>query len=85
MKGETFMAPEAVALNDMLDTLEKDDYNTIMEYIRLLSAMRKKERAMKTMAAMREFEDIIGGEKGWNSEEDMLADMAAFRRKRIKI
>ena len=79
------MAPEAAALNDMLDTLEKDDYNTIMEYIRLLSAMRKKERAMKTMAAMQEFEDIIGGEKGWNSEEDMLADMAAFRRKRMKI
>lgn len=79
------MAPEAVALNDMLDTLEKDDYNTIMEYIRLLSAMRKKERAMKTMAAMQEFEDIIGEEKGWNSEEDMLADMAAFRRKRMKI
>ena len=79
------MAPEAIALNEMLNTLEKDDYNTIMDYIRLLSAMRKKERAMRTMAAMQEFEDTIGKEKGWDSEEEMLKDMAAFRRKRMKI
>lgn len=79
------MAPEAIALNEMLNTLEKDDYNTIMDYIRLLSAMRKKERAMRTMAAMQEFEDTLGKEKGWDSEEEMLKDMAAFRRKRMKI
>lgn len=63
------MAPEAALINDMLATLNKEDYDRIMEYIKLLSAVRKKERAMKTIAAMQEFQDIVGEEKGWDSEE----------------
>ena len=45
------MAPEAIVLSDMLSTLEKEDYNIIMDYIKLLSETRKKERAIKTIAA----------------------------------
>lgn len=36
------MSPKAMMLNEMLGTLEDDDYDTIMDYIRLLSAARKK-------------------------------------------
>lgn len=79
------MSPKAMMLNEMLDTLEDDDYDTIMDYIRLLSATRKKERAMQTIAAMDEFQSIIGDDTGWDSEEDMLKDMAAFRRERLSI
>lgn len=79
------MPPKAMLLNDMLNTLEDDDYDTIMDYIRLLSATRKKEQAMRTIAAMNEFQDIIGEDTGWDSEEDMLKDMAAFRKRRQSI
>lgn len=79
------MSPKVIMLNEMLNTLEDDDYDTIMEYIQLLSATRKKERAMQTIAAMDEFKDIIGEDKGWDSEEDMLKDMAAYRRGRLSI
>lgn len=79
------MSPKAIMLNEMLNTLEDDDYDTIMEYIQLLSATRKKERAMQTIAAMDEFQDIVGEDKGWDSEEDMLKDMAAYRRGRLSI
>lgn len=79
------MSPKAMMLNEMLDTLEDDDYDTIMDYIRLLSATRKKERAMRTIAAMDEFQSIVGDDTGWDSEEDMLKDMAAFRRERLSI
>lgn len=77
------MSPKAIMLNDMLNTLEEKDYDTIIEYIRLLSATRKKERAMQTIAAMDEFQNIIGENVGWTSEEDMLKDMADFRRRRL--
>lgn len=79
------MPPKAILLNDMLNTLEEEDYDTIMGYIQLLSATRKKERAMRTIAAMDEFQSIIGEDVGWDSEEDMLKDMAAFRRGRLSI
>lgn len=39
----------------------------------------KKEQAIRTIAAMDEFQSIIGDDTGWDSEEDMLKDMAAFR------
>lgn len=77
------MPPKATILNDMLNTLEDNDYDTIMDYIRLLSAVRKKERAMQTIAAMDEFQSLIGENTGWDSEEDMLNDMADFRRERL--
>lgn len=77
------MPPKAIILNDMLNTLEDNDYDTIMDYIRLLSAVRKKERAMQTIAAMDEFQSLIGENTGWDSEEDMLNDMADFRRERL--
>ena len=79
------MEPEAIVLSDMLSTLEKEDYNIIMEYIKLLSETRKKERAIKAIAAMREFQEVIGEDQGWDSEENMLADLAAFRRKKMSL
>lgn len=40
---------------------------------------------MQTIAAMNEFQSIIGENKGWDSEQDMLKDMADFRRERLSI
>lgn len=79
------MSQKAALLNDMLNTLESEDYDTIIDYIQLLSAVRKKERAMRTIAAMDEFQTIIGEDMGWDSEEEMLKDMADFRRERVFI
>ena len=79
------MSPKAILLNDMLNTLNDEDYDIIIEYIRLLSAARKKERAIQTLAAMDKFQEVIGEDKGWLSEDDMLEDMAAFRKERLSI
>ena len=79
------MSPKAILLNDMLNTLNDEDYDIIIEYIRLLSATRKKERAIQTIAALDKFQEVIGEDKGWLSEDDMLEDMAAFRKERLSI
>ena len=37
------MAPAALQVNDMLNTLEKEDYEMVINYIQFLSEKRKKE------------------------------------------
>ena len=44
---------------------------------------KRRERAAETMSAMRKFQDIVGEDRGWDSEEDMLKDLAAFRREKM--
>lgn len=38
---------------------------------------------MQTIAAMDEFKSIIGENTGWDSEEDMIKDMAHFRKRTL--
>ena len=77
------METTAMAVNDMLDILEKEDYEMAISYIRFLSDSRKKARVKKAEQAMDKFQAIINKGKGWDSEADMLADMAQFRKERM--
>ena len=77
------MAPSAVVINDLLNTLEEEDYNAAIRYIEFLSVSRKKEKAKKSKALLTEIQSMFTEDKGWASEEDMLKDMAEFRRGRM--
>ncbi|MCD8019761.1 MAG: hypothetical protein LUF92_09350 [Clostridiales bacterium] len=79
------MAPMAVTLEEMLDTLEEDDYKAAVRYIQFLSMTRKQEKARKSVNALREMQSMFADDKGWNTEEDMLEDMASFRRDRMML
>lgn len=79
------MAPTAALVNDLLSTLEEEDYNAAIRYIQFLSVTRKQTKAEKSKAALAEIQDMFADDKGWDSEEDMLADMAEFRRSRLKL
>ena len=73
----------AMEVDDMLKALEKEDYEKAVSYISFLSDTRKKAKIKKAIQAMDEFQSIIGSDKGWDSEKDMLADMAEFRKERM--
>lgn len=77
------MAPTAMVVSDMLDTLEEEDYKMAVNYIQFLADSRKKDRVKKAQKAMDRIQSIIGDDKGWDSEEEMLADMARFRKERM--
>lgn len=77
------MISAVMKVNDMLDTLEEEDYKMAISYIQFLSDARKKERAQEAAETMNEFQSMIGEDRGWGSEEEMLADMARFRRERM--
>ena len=41
------MAPKVLEINSLLDTLQDEDYNTVISFIKFLSNSRKKEKAEK--------------------------------------
>ena len=76
--------PEAVKeINSLLTTLDTDDYTIVINYIKIIAEKRKKQRALETILAMNEFTATLNGENGWKNEEEMLKDMAEFRRTRM--
>lgn len=79
------MALTAMAVWDMLNTLGEEDYKMAISYIQFLSDSRKKGRAKKAAEVMDRIQSIIGDDKGWDSEEEMLQDMANFRRERMNL
>lgn len=79
------MAPiTATVINDMLSGLEEDDYKAAVSFIEYLSDSRKKKKAQESKALMDEIQGIFAADKAWESEEDMIEDMAAFRRERMR-
>lgn len=85
MKRGDFMALSVTIVNNMLNTLEEEDYKMAISYIQFLADSRKKTKAKKTAEIMDEIQTLIGNDKGWNSEQEMLADMAKFRKERMGI
>lgn len=78
------MTPVAIKLTDMLDNLEEEDYNVAITFIQYLSETRKKKNAEENKAILKEIQGIFSGDPGWDSEESMIADMAAFRKGRTQ-
>lgn len=43
------MAPKVLEINSLLDTLQDEDYNTVISFIKFLSNSREKEKAEKSV------------------------------------
>ena len=79
------MAPTAITVNEILKNLEEEDYRMVITFIQYLSETRKKKRAENSKDILAEIQGMFQDDKGWESEESMLADMAAFRKERIAL
>jgi hypothetical protein len=76
------MAPTAVKLRNLLNNLEEEDYNTAISFIQYLSDSRKKKNAEKSKKLLADIQGNFTNDKGWDTEEQMMEDMASFRRER---
>lgn len=47
------MAPKVLEINSLLDTLQDEDYNTVISFIKFLSNSREKEKAEKVYQCYR--------------------------------
>ncbi|MBQ3641544.1 MAG: hypothetical protein IJJ70_10125 [Treponema sp.] len=72
------MSAMAKKLDQMMQVLTDEDYLAAIKYVEFLAEMRKNA----TKKTIREIQGLFKDDKGWASEEEMLADMAEFRRNR---
>ena len=77
------MSPTAVVVNRMLEDLEEEDFQTAITFIQFLSDTRKKKKAADSKNILAEIQGMFKDDTGWNDEESMIADMAAFRKERM--
>lgn len=77
------MSSNAILVNDLLEKLDEEDYKVALTFLQYLSDSRKKKRAQESKEYLSQVQKIFKEDKGWDSEESMIADMAAFRRERI--
>ena len=79
------MVSAEMKVQDLLKNLEAEEYNDAISYICYLSDRRKKNRQQKDRKIMEEINSMFEDDKGWNNEEEMLKDMAEFRKERLGI
>ena len=73
------MSIPASKLTQMIKMLTEEDYSAAIKYIEFLISSRKQT----TKATIRQIQEMFTDNKGWDSEEEMLSDMAGFRRSRL--
>lgn len=76
------MAPATAKINDMLNSLDEEDYNTAISFIEFLAASRKKKRAEESKKQLAKMQALTSNNKPWHTEAEMLAELANFRRER---
>ena len=74
------MNKKVFVINSLLDTLQDEDYNTVISFIKFLSDSRKKEEAEKSGDTLKKIQKMFVDDKGVSSEKSMIEDMAEFRR-----
>lgn len=79
------MSSNAILVNDLLETLDEEDYKIALTFLQYLSDMKKKRKVQESKEILLQIQGIFQDDKGWSCEEDMLADMAAFRRERMSL
>ena len=79
------MAPSAMLIEDLLSKLNEEDCQTAISFIEYLSDKRQKAREQEVKSLFDEFQSVLDGERGWESEEDMLKEMAQFRKERLAL
>lgn len=77
------MSSDAVMVNNLLEKLDEEDYKIALTFLQYLSDMKKKRKAQENKEILSQIQGMFNEDKGWESEENMIADMAAFRRERM--
>ena len=69
-------------LTDMFECLSEENRFAVFSYVQYLMDMEGRRKAERTRRLFEEMSEILDGDTGWASEEEMIADLAEFRRKR---
>ena len=81
-------AVEMKAFENQLEGLSYAEQLYVMEYLLKLMRLRQqnesaKEKGVSAKAVLSEIQGMFAEDKGWASEDEMLKDLAGFRRERV--
>lgn len=71
-------------LADMLECLSEENRFAVFSYVQYLMDMEGRRKAQQAQRAFENVDTILNGDTGWASEEEMIADLAEFRRKSME-
>ncbi len=77
--GLSMYAQSTSDLTRMIMALTDEYRIAAVKYVEYLSQAQKNSAKV----TLRKIQDLFSSDKGWSSEDDMLKDMANFRRKRL--
>ena len=63
LRKGVYMAPTAIMINNMLNTLDEEDYNTAISFIQYSSDSRKKQKAEQSKKIFSEIQSIFSNDK----------------------
>ncbi len=72
---------KALTITDMIESLTEESQSAAVSYIKYLMYMDGQRDAEQARRAFERVDAILDGDTGWTSEEEMIADLAEFRRK----
>ena len=81
-------AVEMKTFESQLEGLSFSEQLYVMEYLLKLMRLRQQnesaqEQGASAKAVLSEIQDMFAEDKGWASEDEMLKDLAGFRRERV--
>lgn len=69
-----------------VDTLARkmnsEDLTSVIQFMNFLIEQRRSKAARDNQQTLMSIQDMFKDDKGWNSEDEMIADMAEFRKQR---
>ncbi|MCR5220727.1 MAG: hypothetical protein K6E31_07025 [bacterium] len=72
-------------VNELYVQLSDESKSDAIDYMEYLIERDRKRRAEKLVKACEEIDKILDGDTGWANEEEMVADMANFRKNKMKL
>ncbi len=82
-RGGDCMSEAVVDVGGMMRSLNAENYKLAVRFIRSLVERQNKEIQQKA-DVLSEIQSLMQEERPWQTEEEMLADMAQFRRERMQ-
>lgn len=83
-------AVEMKTFENQLEGLSFAEQIYVMEYLLKLMRLRQQnesttEKSVSAKAVLGKIQGMFAEDKGWDSEDEMLKDLAAFRRERVAL
>ena len=70
----------AAVLTNLFESMSEETQGTAVVIFQALADMDRKRRVEKARLAFEKVDALLDGDTGWATEEEMIADLAEFRR-----